>query len=600
MSTQIRGNKQIKNITIQNEQLANGTIEIEKLREGTELLKRDGSVAAVANLDLGNNKIKNISAPVDPNDAVRKADLDAATAGHIVTREVPTGAINGTNREFVLANTPNVGSEQVFINGSLLNTGGNSDYSISGDTITFTLAPQSGDIILVNYVADAIVVSLDVTSTLNQFNSRLTTAENELFSAQGDIASIQIGFNSLTDRVISAEENVTTLDNDVSTAQSAISTLQSNVSSLQSGLSSEQSARQSADSTMSSQITTLQSGATSLGNRVSAVEGDITSLEAADTAMDARVGNIEDGLQSETNARVSADSALSSRVTALEDAPAAVTSLSALIDVTVSSPSANQILKYNGTKWVNGAAPSSFSGSYNDLSNKPSLFSGSYNDLSDKPSIPSLTQVQADIADHESRISVLESSAFVTREIPSGSVNGTNAVFTLANTPVSGTEQVFLNGMLQNAGAGNDYTISGSTITFASAPDAGWNLFVNYATGNYTVAPGGSGSGNPAEIYQDSEFTWSGRTDRTITHNKGRFPDMVKVFVNYGGNGAWVEYFDHMVSGSDYGWDMCSTSNTNNSSVVRLFNNDGPTFQCRIRLYWFSTADVGSSSSGWQ
>ena len=103
MSTQIRGNKQIKNITIQNEQLANGTIEIEKLREGAELLKRDGSVAAVANLDLGNNKIKNISAPVDPNDAVRKADLDAATAGHIVTREVPTGAINGTNREFILA-----------------------------------------------------------------------------------------------------------------------------------------------------------------------------------------------------------------------------------------------------------------------------------------------------------------------------------------------------------------------------------------------------------------------------------------------------------------------------------------------------------------
>jgi hypothetical protein len=53
----------------------------------------------------------------------------------------------------------------------------------------------------------------------------------------------------------------------------------------------------------------------------------------------------------------------------------------------------------------------------------------------------------------------------VTRETPSGTKNGSNATFTLANTPVSGTEMLFLNGILLNAGAGNDYTISGGTIT---------------------------------------------------------------------------------------------------------------------------------------
>lgn len=37
--------------------------------------------------------------------------------------------------------------------------------------------------------------------------------------------------------------------------------------------------------------------------------------------------------------------------------------------------------------------PTLFSGSYNDLSDKPTLFSGSYNDLSDKPTIPSATTV---------------------------------------------------------------------------------------------------------------------------------------------------------------------------------------------------------------
>jgi hypothetical protein len=38
---------------------------------------------------------------------------------------------------------------------------------------------------------------------------------------------------------------------------------------------------------------------------------------------------------------------------------------------------------------------------------------------------------------------------------------------TLANTPDAGTERVYLNGIRQQVGAGNDYTISGAVITFA-------------------------------------------------------------------------------------------------------------------------------------
>lgn len=75
-------------------------------------------------------------------------------------------------------------------------------------------------------------------------------------------------------------------------------------------------------------------------------------------------------------------------------------------------------------------------------------------------------------------------SSFVTREIPTGAINGTNATFTLANTPIAGTEEVFVNGILQNVGSGNDYTISGATITFSSSPDArpqtGDTVLVNY------------------------------------------------------------------------------------------------------------------------
>lgn len=74
------------------------------------------------------------------------------------------------------------------------------------------------------------------------------------------------------------------------------------------------------------------------------------------------------------------------------------------------------------------------------------------------------------------------SSNFVTREIPTGTVNGSNATFTLANTPTAGTEEVHVNGILQNVGAGNDYTISGATITFLSGaiPQTGDVILVNY------------------------------------------------------------------------------------------------------------------------
>ncbi len=74
----------------------------------------------------------------------------------------------------------------------------------------------------------------------------------------------------------------------------------------------------------------------------------------------------------------------------------------------------------------------------------------------------------------------LTNSNFVDKEIPSGSINGANTAFTLANTPVAGSEHVYLNGILQESGGGNDYTISGAGITMATAPLTGEKLRVTY------------------------------------------------------------------------------------------------------------------------
>ena len=64
----------------------------------------------------------------------------------------------------------------------------------------------------------------------------------------------------------------------------------------------------------------------------------------------------------------------------------------------------------------------------------------------------------------------LSTANFVDKEIPSGSINGSNATFTLSSIPISGTEHLYINGVLQESGAGNDYTISGLTITMSTAP----------------------------------------------------------------------------------------------------------------------------------
>ncbi len=75
---------------------------------------------------------------------------------------------------------------------------------------------------------------------------------------------------------------------------------------------------------------------------------------------------------------------------------------------------------------------------------------------------------------------VLKQASIITYETPSGTVNGSNVTFTLANTPVAGTERVYQNGVRLEPGAGNDYTISTATITFATAPATGDKVRVDY------------------------------------------------------------------------------------------------------------------------
>lgn len=83
-----------------------------------------------------------------------RPDFSTVTSGgsspHFVDGEVPSGAINGSNADFTLANSPSpVASLILTLNGVLQTQGTN--YTLLGQTVIFTNPPVSGDKLLAFY-----------------------------------------------------------------------------------------------------------------------------------------------------------------------------------------------------------------------------------------------------------------------------------------------------------------------------------------------------------------------------------------------------------------------------------------------------------------
>lgn len=67
------------------------------------------------------------------------------------------------------------------------------------------------------------------------------------------------------------------------------------------------------------------------------------------------------------------------------------------------------------------------------------------------------------------------------QETPAGTVNGSNAVFTLANTPANAANVIFMfDGVVQRNGV--DYTMAGAVATFTVAPETGTEIWAAYNT----------------------------------------------------------------------------------------------------------------------
>jgi len=69
---------------------------------------------------------------------------------------------------------------------------------------------------------------------------------------------------------------------------------------------------------------------------------------------------------------------------------------------------------------------------------------------------------------------------WVVREAPNEAPDNSTTAFTVDYTPISGSEEVYLNGILQNEGGGNDYTLAVKTFTFSVAPETNDVILISY------------------------------------------------------------------------------------------------------------------------
>jgi hypothetical protein len=74
-------------------------------------------------------------------------------------------------------------------------------------------------------------------------------------------------------------------------------------------------------------------------------------------------------------------------------------------------------------------------------------------------------------------------------EVPAGTINGSNVTFTLASTPATNSLALYKNGIRLKAG-GADYTLSGATITFVTAPPTGAVLLADYNVSSTSFSVG--------------------------------------------------------------------------------------------------------------
>lgn len=252
---------------------------------------------------------------------------------------------------------------------------------------------------------------------------------------------------------------------------------------LDAALKVEEAARVSADTSLQANINALVAagGATAQQN----LDAEIAARTAADTALQTQITN-------ETTARTNADTNLQTQI---DNEVTARNELNTTLSTALAAEATARTTALSTEAATRAAADTALQNSLDAESlARATADAAQIAAINDEVTARTLAmtaeqtaRAAADTA-MDGRVQVLEGqvstnlnySKFINRETPVGDVDGTNALFVLAYTPYAGSEMVFLNGQLQEPGAGNDYTITDKDVTFAVAPDVGDRVKVTY------------------------------------------------------------------------------------------------------------------------
>lgn len=435
--TKIRGNTQIIDGTIYDAQIATAAgIQLSKLQNGASILLATGAVAMAADFNLAGNQIINVGTPTNPNDAANKAYVDAAVTGLDLKQSV-RAATGGSNI--------NLSSPGAVIDGVTMSNG---DRVLVKDQ---TIASENG-VYVWNGAATPMTRATDADTNAEVNTGLFVFVEEGTMNGSSGWAlttpnPIDIGVTNLTFTQFSGSGTYTAGNGlQLSGSQFSVLAADATINVSPSGI----------------RFRTVPSGDIVVGN-ASGIATPVTMTG------DASITNT--GVLTINNNVLTADNfarQASGQLLVGQGAGADLSWVSMSGDATMT----NAGLLTLGNNVVTASKLA------RQASGAIAIGQGAGADIA-------WQTVSGDASLSNGGVLTINAGTFlnahkINGETPSGTVNGVNVSFTLAHTPLSGTLSLYLNGLEQEAGAGNDYTISGSTITFTNAPVSGDKVRADY------------------------------------------------------------------------------------------------------------------------
>jgi uncharacterized protein YoxC len=326
-------------------------------------------------------------------------------------------------------------------------------YSSSNGTITWTetwqVPPSTTPLTLSQVRTSTTEGSGTTTTTGTAQYATLPIAISEVTNLSSDLSSINASIATLNTQVAAFANSatVTTLQNSLNSLSSNVTGLTSTVNGLTTtvnGLSTSVAANYTSISTLTTNLATVTSTVTGLSTSLTSLNNTVTGLQSTVNSLSA-AANTAVFVDSETpGGSVNG----TNNAFTLANSPSPVSSFALFRNGLLQSPGVDYTLSGMAITFLTASTPQT-----------------------------------GDILQATYRLpGTAAATNFVDAATPSGTINGTNLTFTLAYTPNPlASVKLYKNGLL--LAQPGDYSVSGTTITFASAattPQTGDTLVVSY------------------------------------------------------------------------------------------------------------------------